>query len=270
MAGYPARPDVGARTRVRVRSMPMLWIAAAGAVGVIGLTVVVRVQDRTGEVPPTSMFAAAGIVMSLLAMVTVTAAAHGVGAPFRAAVALGGGFAAIAIAKFGLGPTALFQGNRDEVIQNLGGLTSQGLIVVIGLAIGMLYIAAVWLLTVSFRPAPPPDGPSWTSLAAIVALGIIGAVVTAFFITSAALQYITFALTGLEAGAIALALFTAATLVAIAFNDTANRARAIGMVSMYVTVAWVAIAFVLVFQFLWVVFLLAVVSLWPLRSVTPK
>ena len=55
---------------------PMLWILAALAVGAIGLTVVVRVQDRSGHVPPTSMFAAAGIVMSLLALVTVTAAAQ--------------------------------------------------------------------------------------------------------------------------------------------------------------------------------------------------
>jgi hypothetical protein len=39
---------------------------------------------------------------------------------------------------------------------------------------------------------------------------------------------------------------------------------------MYVTVAWVAIAFVLVFHVLWIVFLLAVVAIWPLRTVTPK
>ncbi len=249
---------------------PMLWIIAALAVGAIGLTIVVRVQDRTGHVPPTSMFAAAGIVMSLLALVTVTAAAHRAGAPFRAAIAFGGGFAAIAIAKFGFGATALFQGNRDEVIQNVGGLTSGGLIVVIALAIGMLYVSAVWFLAVWLRPARPPEGPSWKPLVAIVLLAVGGAVVTTFFVTSAALQYIAFALTGLEAGAIALALFVATTLVAIAFNDTAKRARAVGTVSMYVTVAWIAIAFVLVFHVLWVVFLLAVVALWPLRSVTPK
>jgi hypothetical protein len=269
MADQPARPDV--RTAgVRVWSGPMLWIAAALAVGAIAVTIVVRVQDRSGHVPPTSMFAAAGIVMSLIAMVTVTAAAHGAGAPFRAAIAFGGGFAAIAVTKFGFGATALFQGNRQEEIQNVGGLTSGGVIVVIGLGVGLLYIAAVWFLAVSFRPAPPPDGPRWSSLAAIVVLGIIGAAFTAFFITSAAMQYIAFALTGLEAGAIALALFIATMLVAIAFNDTAKRARAIGKVSMYVTVAWIAIAFLLVFHFLWIVFLLAVVSLWPLRTVTPK
>ena len=270
MASPPVRPDIGTAAKGRMDLSPVLWILAALAVGAIGLTIVVRVQDRTGQVPPTSMFAAAGIAMSLLAFVTVTAAAQRAGAPYRAAIALGGGFAAIAIAKFGFGATALFQGNRDEEIQNIGGLTSGGLIVVIALAIGMLYVAAVWLLAVSFRPAPPPDGPSWRPLVAIVLLGLGAAVVTAFFVTSAALQYIAFALTGLEAGVIAIALFVATTFVAVAFSDTAKRARAIGSLSMYVTVAWIAIAFVLVFHVLWVVFLLAVVALWPLRSVTPK
>ena len=36
------------------------------------------------------------------------------------------------------------------------------------------------------------------------------------------------------------------------------------------TVAWVAICFLLVFQMLWIVFLLAVVAIWPLKTVTPK
>jgi Na+/glutamate symporter len=77
-------------------------------------------------------------------------------------------------------------------------------------------------------------------------------------------------MTGLEASGIAVALFVATTLVALAFKDTAKRARAVGTVSMYVTVAWVAVAFVIVFHVLWIVFLLAVVAIWPLRTVTPK
>jgi hypothetical protein len=249
---------------------PLLWILGALAVGAVALTIVVRVQDRSGHVPPSSMFAAAGIVLSLIAMLAVTAATYRVGVPLRAAIAFGAGFAAIAIAKFGFGATALFQGNRREDIQNVGGLTSGGMIVVIGVAVGLLYVAAVWLLAVSLRPAPPPDGPGLKPLLALLVVGGVAAAVTAFFATTAALQYIVFAMTGLEATGIAVALFVAATLVALAFNDTARRARAVGTVSMYVTVAWVAIAFVLVFHVLWIVFLLAIVALWPLRSVTPK
>ena len=68
---------------------PLLWILGALAVGAVALTIVVRVQDRSGHVPPSSMFAAAGIVLSLIAMLAVTAATYRVGVPLRAAIAFG-------------------------------------------------------------------------------------------------------------------------------------------------------------------------------------
>ena len=250
--------------------MTIVWIATAAGVGAIGLLVVVRVQDRSGHVPSTSMFAAAGIVMSLIALVTVALAARQAGAPLRAAIALGGAFAAIALAKFAMGPTALFQGNREAPIQNVGGLTSGGMVVVIAVVIGALYLAAIWLLAVLMRPTPPPDGPSMTMVVWLILFVVAAVIGTSIFVTTAAGQYLTFATTGLEAGGIALALFVAAGLVALAFRETSVRARKLGTVSMYLTVAWVAVAFLLVFQVLWVVFLLAVVAIWPFRSVTPK
>jgi hypothetical protein len=137
-------------------------------------------------------------------------------------------------------------------------------------ALAVLYLAAVWLLVIAFRPAPPPDGPSAKPLIGLVIVGALGSVLTGFLFTSAPTQYLSFALTGLEAGALTVALFVATMLVGFAFRDASARARALGKSSMYVTVAWVAIAFVLVFHVLWIVFLLAVVAIWPLRTVTPK
>lgn len=239
-------------------------------VGFLAITVVLNIQDPNGEVPPTSTFAAAAIAMSVIALVTVALAAHAAGTTWRAAIALGGGFAAIAIAKFGMGPTALYQGNRVEVIQNPGGATSGWMVVLIAVAVAALYLAAIWLLAVVFRPAQPPDGPSAKAVIGLAAFAVGATIVTSIFVASAASQYIGFATTGLEASGIALALFVAAGLVAIAFRSTAVRSRALGKASMYVTVLWVAIAFLLVFQVLWIVFLLAIVAIWPFRSVTPK
>src|SRR5436305_12553327 len=102
------RPDAHAHAHApRLAMGSMLWIAVAGVVGLLAITVVLHIQDRTGTVPPTSTFAAAGIAISVVAIVTVALAAHAAGTTWRAAIALGGGFAAIAIAKLGLGPTAL-------------------------------------------------------------------------------------------------------------------------------------------------------------------
>jgi hypothetical protein len=269
MGDRPRRPDVPQRGIARTGAAT-LWIVGAVAVGAAGLLVVVNVQDRTGRVPPTSMFAAAGILMSVVALITVTLAARRAGAPVRAAIALAGGFAAIAIAKFAIGPTALYQGNVHEDISTFGGLSSSDFVIAIAGVVVLLYIGAVWLIAVSFRPAPPPDGPSAKPLIGIALLGGLGAVVVSVFMTTAPTQYLTFAITGLEAGALALVLFVATMAVGVAFRETSVRARALGSTSMYVTVAWIAIAFVLVFHVLWIVFLLAVVAIWPLRSVTPK
>jgi hypothetical protein len=262
------RPDLRTRSP-RFTSASILWIGAGGVVGFIGIRIVLSIQDTTGSIPATSTFAAAAIVMSFVAIVTVAAATRASGASWRAAIAMGGGFAAIAIAKFGMGPTALIQGNRTEVIQNAGGATSGGMVVVIAVAVGLLYVITIWLLAVLLRPAPPPDGPSGKAMLALIPLLAV-AVIGSALVTSAAGQYIAWALTGLEAAGIAVALFVAAGLVTMAFHDTAARSKALGTTSMYITVVWIAIAFLLVFQVLWIVFLIAIVAIWPFKSVTPK
>ena len=248
----------------------VLWLAGAIAVGWIGLLVIVSMQDHTEKAPPTSMFAAAGLLMSIVGFVTVALAARRAGTTVRAAIALGGGFAAIALAKFAMGPTALYQGNRRTEISSLVSMDSGALILWIGVSILVLYIAAVWFLAAAFRPAAPPDGPSYRPVVACVLITVAGGIGTTVFVTTAAGNYLVFILNGLEATGIALALFAATLLVAVAFRDTAQRSRALGATSMYVTVAWVAICFLLVFHVLWIVFLLAVVAIWPLRTVTPK
>jgi hypothetical protein len=264
----PTRPDAR-RGSLRSALPSGLWLGAALAVGLLGIAIVLRVQDRSGSVPATSTFAAAAITMSVVAIVTVAGAARSIGAPWRAAITLAGGFAAITLAKFGMGPLALYRGNEVHVIQNLGGGGSGDLIVVIAIGVGLFYVAAIWLLAVVFRPAPPPDGPSVKALVTLVVVALAAVIVTGF-VTSAAPDYIAFATTGVQASGIAVALFVAAGLVSAAFRDTAARSKALGQATMYLTIAWVAIAFLLVFQILWVVFLLAIVAIWPLKTVTPK
>ena len=270
MAVQPARPDVRRPRSARPGVPSLLWIAGAAVLGLVAILVVLNIQDRAGAVPPTSTFAAAAIAMSIIALITVALAARAAGTTWRAAIALGGGFAALAIAKFGMGPTALYQGNQVTPIQNLSSSGPGDAVGAVALVVGALYLAAIWLLATIFRPAPPPDGPSGKAVIGLTVFAIGALVVGSVIISSAPGLYVDFALTGLEAGGIALALFIAAALVAAAFHDTAIRSKALGQTSMYITVLWVAIAFLLVFQVLWVVFLLAIVAIWPFKSVTPK
>ena len=78
----PARPDAerSARGWVRVATGgTVLWLASAIAVGWIGLLVIVSMQDHTEKAPPTSMFTAAGLLMSIVGFVTVAIAARRAG-----------------------------------------------------------------------------------------------------------------------------------------------------------------------------------------------
>jgi hypothetical protein len=238
----PVRPDhSGTPPSTRpVWPSAVPWIAIAALVGFVGLQVIVQIRDASGKVPPTSMFAAAGLLMSVVAMVTVTVAAWRSGIALRAAIALGGGFAAIAVAKFAIGPTALYHGLAKTEIQDPLGLGARGSVWAIAVVVCLLYTGVIILI-------------------------VVGA-----FLNDAPINYLGFALTGVGATALAIALFVAATLVGVALRDTAKQAKAVGTASVYLTVVWVAIAFVLVFQVLWIVFLLAVVTVWPLRTVTPK
>ena len=137
MAAQPARPDVRRRP-ARPGAASLVWIGAAGLVGILAIAVVLNIQDHGGTVPPSSTFAAVAIAMGVVAIVTVAMAAHAAGTTWRAAIALAGGFAAIALAKFGMGPTALYQGNRIEPIQNLAGTSSGGMVVLIAIVVGAL------------------------------------------------------------------------------------------------------------------------------------
>ena len=44
------------------------------------------------------------------------------------------------------------------------------MVVLIAIIVGVLYLAAVWLLAVVFRPAQPPDGPSGKVVVGLIAL----------------------------------------------------------------------------------------------------
>ena len=108
----------------------------------------------------------------------------------------------------------------------------------IGVSILVLYVGAVWFLAAAFRPAPPPDGPSYWPAVACLLIAVAGGIGTAIFVTTAAGDYLAFIITGLEATGIAVALFIATFLVAGAFPRPARQSQALRRDLVYVTVAW--------------------------------
>jgi hypothetical protein len=238
------------------------------AVGFVGLQVIVGIRDKSGDTPPTSMFIAAGLLVSIVALATVTLAARRSGIAMRAAIALGGAMAAIAFAKFALGPIAFARNLPTTEFQDPIGIGSSGAVVATAVVVGLLYVSVILLLGSWWRPASARAPRVSTGLAVLVCG--VGALTAGAVFTGAPAAYVGFAVTGAGAAFLALLLFAGAALVAVSFANTAAQAKAMGTASVYLTVVWVAIAFVLVFQVLWVVLMIAVITIWPLRTVTPK
>jgi hypothetical protein len=208
------RPDAHRLgTRPTPSSGTMVWVGVAAIVGLLALLVIVQIKDPAGATPPTSLFAAAGALISVVAFVTVTLAARSAGIAFRAAVTLAGGLAVIAVVKFTLGPIAIFSA-RPEV-QVPFGLGSAGSVVAIAAVVLALYTGAIMGLGSWLRPRGWASWPRATTAFALLIAGIGGLVGGAFF-TNAPIGYVGYALTGVEATAVIVSLFVAATLVAAA------------------------------------------------------
>jgi hypothetical protein len=70
---------------------------------------------------------------------------------------------------------------------------------------------------------------------------------------------------------IAVALTIAATLIGSAFRtvDTVDGSRVVD-VGAIVTMFWLGLGFLALFHVLWMVYVLVLASVWPLKTVTPK
>lgn len=59
-------------------------------------------------------------------------------------------------------------------------------------------------------------------------------------------------------------------LAGATLGSTAERAQLVGEVALLVSVFWVGLAFLALYHALWVIYVLVLTSIWPLRVITPK
>jgi len=84
------------------------------------------------------------------------------------------------------------------------------------------------------------------------------------------IQYsLTILLIGSLGALVAIALMGAIALCSLAFKEATDQAVMLRNVSYLSTFAWIGLAFIAAYHILWLVFLLTLISLWPLRTFTP-
>lgn len=84
------------------------------------------------------------------------------------------------------------------------------------------------------------------------------------------LEYLSFVFSTIFGALIALALIGAIYFVSAAFSSVADQAIAMRDITVLISFFWIGAAFLLVYHALWVVYLLILTALWPLRVVVPK
>jgi hypothetical protein len=186
--------------------------------------------------------------------------------------------------KFVLAPYGLYQVNQVKTLTGLtnvsdtfGAVLTAGLVFVLYLAVYLL-LYRIARSRVAALLRRDKDGQAKGGKAAVVvmtlllvtALAVSGGGVIVLVGAAGAAQYLGFVFSSAVAGLIALALVVAIALASQVFTSAAERARAAGNVAVLVSFFWLGLYFLALYHVLWVVYILVVTSVWPLKVVVPK
>jgi hypothetical protein len=148
----------------------------------------------------------------------------------------------------------------------------------------VLYVGVYLILYRSFRAKvahlSPDDRLPRLASGRALAIGIValtillvasgGALLLVFLPFIGGLNYLDFVFSSSLSLMIAVILACATALAAVAFNSAADRARLVGDATVFVSFFWVGLYFLALYHVLWVVYVLVLTAIWPLKVVTPK
>jgi hypothetical protein len=263
----------------------VLKLAVAGTLSLAVVIFVPRTVSSSGDVPPVGMLLTTATVVGVIcAALLYWGLRSDLGLPATAAV-YGVAFNVLLIVvKLALAPRGFYEMNQ---VQDLDGFFSidNGLMAMLAAAaIFVLYVAVYLVLYRYFRVkvehlAPEDPIPRFVSGRVLVIAVVVGtflliasggALLLVLVPIAAGFGYLDFVFSSSLSLMIAVILACATALAAAAFNSTADRARLVGDASVFMSFFWVGLYFLALYHVLWVVYVLVLTSIWPLKVVTPK
>jgi hypothetical protein len=234
--------------------------------------------DESGETPALStMFLTAVCVAGLTTAALYLALTRDLALP-RLIVAYVVAYNGLVVfVKFVLSPEALYEhsehGTLDALLFDPNDAVGA---TVVAATVFTLYAAALFVIYRLCRrklegtPAPSLGGKRMLVGAALVAAVVFASGGIALLLAFGGLEYVGFVFSSSVSLLVALSLAGAASLAGIAFRDTAVRSGAVGDAALLVSVFWVALVFLALYHVLWVVYILVLTTIWPLKVITPK
>ncbi|HUF58290.1 MAG TPA: hypothetical protein VMR89_02220 [Actinomycetota bacterium] len=238
-----------------------------------------------GDQPP---FAALALIGAVIAGVTTVAlytiVRKDLRLPSRAAASLAFAFVLIALVKFILAPLGLYEVNAvralDELfgsVADLGGAALTAAVVFVLYALGYTIVYRVGYrdrLPIPRRNVDPDRFPIVErSIVTGIVMGLLvvsglGFLVIVFL--TAPRQYLEFVFSSGAGLIVVAALAMAATLIGSVFRALSRRPEVVADVGAVVTLFWLGLGFLALYHVLWIVYVLVLGSIWPLRTVVPK
>ena len=279
---------MSAEPTVRGVSLPpalLLKLAVAGTLSLAVVVFVPRTVSSSGDVPPVGMLlATAAVVGVICAALLFWGLRSDLGLPATAALYAVAFNVLVILVKLGLAPHGFYEVNQSRDLDGLFSIDNGLMAMLASAAIFVLYVAVYLVLYRYFRVkvehlAPADPIPRFVSGRALV-IGVVvltflliasgGALLLVLVPIAAGFDYVDFVFSSSLSLMIGVILACATALAAAAFNSAADRARLVGDASVFMSFFWVGLYFLALYHALWVVYVLVLTSIWPLKVVTPK
>jgi hypothetical protein len=286
----PPRPDLpeppsGGR-RGSPRGLPRsLWLKVLPAFGLAALVAILVPRTGDGPEPPVRTLLIAGLLIAGLTTVALyVGIRRDLKLPARVAAYFVAYNALIVLVKFVLAPKGFYEVNRTRSLQVLAGGGDVGFTLVLaGTLVFLLYAAVFALLyrAVRGRVVREPAEIQASKRRRRTTLGVVvaaialapvfgGFVLFVLAIGGGGLQYLDFVFTSSVSLLVAFVLACASGIVVMGFRSVEERDRVIGEASALVSLFWLGLGFLALYHILWLVYILVLSSVWPLKVVVPK
>jgi hypothetical protein len=248
-------------------------IGGGFALAALAAVLVPRLQDDGSAPALSTLLLSAVCVGALTTGVLYVALTRDLGVPQTAALCAVGYNALVVLVKFVLGPQALYEHSEAGSFEAWVDPGDFWGAVSISLAVLALYALALYVIYRICRRRLVSRSFSWRRaliVAVLAAAVLFAGGWIAFLLLWGGLEYVGFVLSSGVSGLVALMLAGAITLASLAFRESAVRAAALGDAALLVSVFWIALAFLALYHVLWVVYVLVLTTIWPLKVITPK
>jgi hypothetical protein len=285
--GVPPRPDpgtgagAGGSSKVPGSAVVKMLIGFGLALAVaVGFPRIVHGGEGT---PPVGILVASAALISAFTTGALWfALRRDFGLPQRIAIYAVGYNVLIVLVKFVLAPLGVYQVNRSVTLESFvpfntvfGAAVSAGVVL-------LLYLAAFALIYRLFRRGVAVartknkrkvvGGVAFSVVVGSLLFGGTGGVflLMPLLVAVSATDYLRFVFSSAVALQIVIVLAVASALAAAAFRSVAERAQMYGNAAILVSFFWLGLYFLALYHALWVVYVLVIFSIWPLKVVVPK